>query len=268
MNLTQRIQTAIREEGNIVVLAGFAALSIALLNPVPLLIAMVAETAYLLYVPDSRWYANRLSTRYDNEVKRRRAELKRGSFADAPPETVQIAEMQESLREGIGRRASDATEWLVFLRRLDYLLELQIQNGGTIALINTRTRRYSWTSGDNLDPLSAGAARIAYYDSTLEALRSVAQNTPGNKQPVAQASIAHVEEQKSETQKELFQVVAAQHLMDSAYKTTKEASNFLQAVHDAGDTVFQSRWGEDVLRIIKECEANLRRSEDWLKQAK
>ncbi len=61
---------------NTVGLAGFAAISAATLNPVPLLGALVVEAAYLLFVPDSKWFERRLASKYDKEVEDRRRKLR------------------------------------------------------------------------------------------------------------------------------------------------------------------------------------------------
>ncbi|MBC8142030.1 MAG: hypothetical protein H7Y38_11385 [Armatimonadetes bacterium] len=269
MNLSQRIQTALREDGNIVALAGSAALSLALLNPIPLLIGMVAETVYLLYVPDSRWYANRLSARYDNEVKNRRAGLRDETAAFVPPETLQAWLAQETLRQSIGERARDVPEWQIFLRRLDYLLELQIKTAGVAARVHAKIRQYAWANAEDADPVSAGTTRIAYYESTVTALQNVASNASGDPSKAGiQGNIKHVEEQKTNTQKELFQVIAAQHLTDSTKQSMIETLRFLKTVRDAKEEHYQSWWGEDALRITKSVETNLHRLDDWMKQTR
>ena len=72
-----RFAEAFREGGNLVGLAGAAGLSLALLNPLPLLVGLVAEAAYLLFVPDSKWYESRLGKRFEEAVRQRREGLKR-----------------------------------------------------------------------------------------------------------------------------------------------------------------------------------------------
>ncbi len=269
MNLSQRIQTALREEGNVIALAGAGALSLALLNPIPLLVGLVAEIAYLLYVPDSRWYANHLSVRYDKEVKGRREQLRRQMSALVSPETAQAWAVQETLRQAIGERARDVAEWQVFLRRLDYLLELQIKTTGNAARIGAKIRQHTWANTEKADPVSAGTARIAYYESTISALQSVVRSTAGNPAKAGvEANIAHVESQKTDTQKELFQAVAAQHLIDSTKQSVIETLRFLKSVRDAKEEHYLSWWGEDALRITKNAETNQHRLEDWMKQVR
>jgi hypothetical protein len=57
------LKEAAKETPNVVGLAAAAALSMATLNPVPILVGMVAEAAYLLAVPDSSWYGQLLARR-------------------------------------------------------------------------------------------------------------------------------------------------------------------------------------------------------------
>ena len=70
-----RYLQAFKESFNVVGLTTAVAVSAATLNPLPLLAGLVAEAAYLLFVADSRWYAARLSRRYDAEVEQRRQAL-------------------------------------------------------------------------------------------------------------------------------------------------------------------------------------------------
>ena len=55
---------ALQENENVVGMATAAALSVALLNPLPLLVGAVAEAAYMLAVRDSKWYSGRLERRW------------------------------------------------------------------------------------------------------------------------------------------------------------------------------------------------------------
>ena len=52
---------AFREPMNAVGLATMAAICFATFNPLPLLAGIVAEAAYLLMVPDSHWFRDRLA---------------------------------------------------------------------------------------------------------------------------------------------------------------------------------------------------------------
>src|SRR5947199_10758266 len=76
MGIPKRYVEALKENPNKVGLASALGLFVASWNPIPLLVGVVAEAAYLLFVPDSKWYEARLSRRHDAEVERRRRQLK------------------------------------------------------------------------------------------------------------------------------------------------------------------------------------------------
>src|SRR5438067_13654055 len=76
MPTTNRFLSALKENANVVGLSSAVALSAAILSPLPILAGLVAEAAYLVFVPDSKWYDARLSRRYDAAVAKRRQQLK------------------------------------------------------------------------------------------------------------------------------------------------------------------------------------------------
>lgn len=56
LQLSNEVRSALREPLNILISATLVAVSAALLNPIPLIVGAVAETAYLLFVPSAGWY--------------------------------------------------------------------------------------------------------------------------------------------------------------------------------------------------------------------
>jgi len=120
-----RFAEAFREGGNLVGLAGAAGLSLALLNPLPLLVGLVAEAAYLLFVPDSKWYESRLGKRFEEAIRQRREELKRRTLPLLSPSMQDRFARLEATRVQIYAQAADNQEqWFdEVLRKLDYLLE-------------------------------------------------------------------------------------------------------------------------------------------------
>jgi hypothetical protein len=124
MPQVNRFLEALKESSNIIGLSTAATLSMALLNPIPLLVGFAVEAAYLLFVPDSKWYEARLSRRFEAEVVRRRRELRDKTFP------LLHAAMQErflhldATRNQIYAQAKDDQKWFMeVLRKLDYLLE-------------------------------------------------------------------------------------------------------------------------------------------------
>jgi len=118
------LKTAAKEPVNLFGVAGLFALSLATLNPLPLLFGAVAEVVYLLFVPDSKWYAERLETIYDKEVEERRQRLKKQVWETLSPQVQSRFTRLENLRTQLvsptyqGRKVYRAV-----MRKLDYLLE-------------------------------------------------------------------------------------------------------------------------------------------------
>ena len=134
-----RYLSALTEQENLVGIAATVALSAALLNPLPLLVGLVAETAYLLTIPDSKWYGKRLSRRHDTEIKKRRDDLKAKFAPLLEPETIVRFDRMERIREQLDAKSSDDGGWLRdVLRKLDYLLEKFL----TFAAKEIEFRRY------------------------------------------------------------------------------------------------------------------------------
>jgi len=119
-----KISEAFKEGGNLVGLTGAIAASIAFLNPLPLIVGLVAEAAYLLFVPDSSWYTARLGKRHDGEIEARRAQLRAQIFASIDESTRDRFTRLENIRTQITDQTKKDEKWfLEVLRKLDYLLE-------------------------------------------------------------------------------------------------------------------------------------------------
>src|SRR2546426_628596 len=98
MSQKNKLHEAFKEGFNLVGLGGAAALSLALLNPIPLIAGAVVEAAYLLFVPDSGWYTCRLAKRYDAEVIKRRQDLKNQILPTLRPEMQRRFQRLENTR--------------------------------------------------------------------------------------------------------------------------------------------------------------------------
>ncbi|HLK58655.1 MAG TPA: hypothetical protein VKU00_18940 [Chthonomonadaceae bacterium] len=124
MMRVNRFREAFKEHANLIGVVGAVALSAALLNPLPLLVGLVAEAAYLLFVPDSKWYEQRLSRKFDAEVEARRRKLKDQTLPQLRPETRDRFLQLEEIRKQVDTQSQDDKEWYrEVLRKLDYLLE-------------------------------------------------------------------------------------------------------------------------------------------------
>ncbi len=107
--------------------SGFA-LSLVFLNPIPLLAAIVAEAAYLLFVPDSKWFERRLESKYDAQVIEHREKLKSEVFPHVRNSVRERFLGLESMRRQIESQVSGEEKWFRYaLRKLDFLLEKYLQ---------------------------------------------------------------------------------------------------------------------------------------------
>jgi len=124
MQISSRYLTALKENANVLGLAAAVSLSAATLSPVPLLAGIVLEAAYLLFVPDSKWYAARLAKRAEAVNQKRWGELKDHVLPSLRPEMQsRFARLEETRRQL--EMASDGEKlWFREVTgKLDYLLE-------------------------------------------------------------------------------------------------------------------------------------------------
>jgi hypothetical protein len=126
--MSNRYLAALQESYNVLGLTSMVALSAATLNPLPLLVGLVAEAAYLIFVPDSSWYSKHLSRRHDAEIQARRDEIKAKSLPLLrPPLQDRFLRLETVRREIDGQAAGDAIWMREVLRKLDFLLEKFLQ---------------------------------------------------------------------------------------------------------------------------------------------
>lgn len=124
MPATSKHLEAFKESFNTIPLAAVAALSVATGNVLPLLGAVVLEAAYLLFVPDTKWYDARLSSRYDAAVVERRKKLEEQVFPSLSIGVKNRFARLESVRNQIGGPMFEGKRWFQeVLRKLDYLME-------------------------------------------------------------------------------------------------------------------------------------------------
>lgn len=119
-----RYLAAFKEQHNLVGLSAMVAASMALMNPLPLLVGLVAEAAYLMLVPDSKWYEQRLARRFDSEVAQRREVLRGQIFPQISLAMQERFGRLEAVRRDIDQQSQDDAQWFrEILRKLDFLLE-------------------------------------------------------------------------------------------------------------------------------------------------
>ncbi len=122
--MSNRYLAALKENYNLIGLAATASAVMAIGSLPLLLVGIVAEAAYLIFVPDSGWYGAHLSRRDDALVQARRDELKKKTLPLLRLELQTRFERLETVRREIdGQSVSDATWLREILRKLDFLLE-------------------------------------------------------------------------------------------------------------------------------------------------
>lgn len=180
-----RFREAFKENANMVGLATAAAASLALLNPLPLLAGVVLEAAYLLFVPDSKWYENRIATRHDAEVEAQRKEVKAQILPTLRPDLQERFLRMEATRRQIEVQAEPNKLWFrEVVRKLDYLLEKYLQ----IASKEGQFRQYLQSLSAELRKSSGGFGASTF---DLETRRDRERRRDG-RQPVGNPPSASV----------------------------------------------------------------------------
>ena len=126
--MKNRYIAALQENANVIGMAAVVAVTAAT-GLIPLLLAgLVAEAAYLIFVPDSKWFEKRLCAKHDAEVEAHRAQLKAETLPKLRPSLRARFERLEDARRGIERQAAPDKKWMrEVLRKLDFLLEKFLQ---------------------------------------------------------------------------------------------------------------------------------------------
>lgn len=119
-----RYLQALMESGNLAGVLTVAAAGAIVMNPAVLLAGLAAEAAYLIFVPDSRWYASVLDGRGAAEKRRLRHELKVRSFAQMDDAACRRYDLLETIRAQIESYArNDPDMFAEVLAKLDYLMD-------------------------------------------------------------------------------------------------------------------------------------------------
>lgn len=191
MENRNRYLEAFKESFNVIGLATAAAASAATLNPLPLLIGIVAEAAYLLFYADSRWYQVRMAKKFDADIEARRQTLKKQVLPTLRPVMQARFLRLEEVRRGISDNAQEDKEWFrEVLRKLDFLLEkwlhfaskdVQFREYLETALIECDAPPAKAANPNlrQLDPRRRGLAGALPPDSNMPRLRGMVPPAPG-----------------------------------------------------------------------------------------
>ncbi len=150
--MKNRYLAALSENANVLGVASVVALSAALASAwsIPLLLAgLVAEAAYLIFVPDSKWFEKRLAAKHDAEVEAHREKIKAETLPRLRPSLRARFEKLEQARREIEHQAAPDKRWMrEVLRKLDFLLEKFLQ----FALKDQQFRNYLLDAQQEVHP--------------------------------------------------------------------------------------------------------------------
>jgi hypothetical protein len=150
MKTPSRYVAAFKENANVLGLATAASLSAATLNPLPLLAGVVLEAAYMLFVPDSRWYSERLARLAAAGKEKQRREVRDRLLPGLRPEMqARYARLEEKRRRLEPPPGSEQLWFDEVLDKLDYLLEKFLVFAGS----ELRFREHLQTIREELSPL-------------------------------------------------------------------------------------------------------------------
>jgi hypothetical protein len=190
MSPRNRYAEAFKENYNIIGLASAVAVAAALVNPLVLLPAIVMEAAYIIFVPDSRWYMQRLARRHDAEIQARRDRMKAETLPKLRADLQRRFLRLEEMRGQIGTLSMGERDWfLEVLRKLDYLLDKFLQ----FAAKEGQFRSYLASNlaearGEAVGPATTGKARPAWLDEAFD--KKGRSQTDLNKQPARRGKSA------------------------------------------------------------------------------
>jgi hypothetical protein len=126
MKSESKYAAAFKETANTIGVATLIAASAAFLTPIPIICGLVAEAAYLLFVPDSKWYGKRLQKKYDDAIVERRRKLKEQILPTLSPAMRDRYLRLESTRDQIYQDSDndERRRWFAdVIAKLDFLLE-------------------------------------------------------------------------------------------------------------------------------------------------
>ena len=126
--MKNRYLSALQDQYHLLGLGSVVALAAATTSLAPLLVGVVIEAAYLIFVPDSKWFQARLSRQHDAEIVAQREQLKNEILPKLRPTLQKRFAKLEEERADIDRQSEDDKEWMrEVLRKLDFLLDKFLQ---------------------------------------------------------------------------------------------------------------------------------------------
>ncbi len=154
--MKNRYLAALSENANVISMASVMALAAATWSIPILLTGLVVEAAYLIFVPDSKWFETRLSARNDVEIEAHRQKIKNETLPRLRPSLRTRYQKLEEARREIEQQAASDKKWMrEVLRKLDFLLEKFLQ----FALKDQQFRNYLLDAQQEVHPTSMPKSR-------------------------------------------------------------------------------------------------------------
>ncbi len=151
----RRIKQAALEDFNLIGLSSVFALSLAALNPYIALGGVVLECGYLLVIPKSTWYGDRLDARYEVVAAAKREKMKGSLFPQLSDDVRSRFGRLEAARGQIRVQPGDQSRWYrAILRKLDYLMEKFL----LFASKDVEFRNYLISVRQEADALNSGSS--------------------------------------------------------------------------------------------------------------
>lgn len=150
-----RVRDAFKESPNLIGIAAFFSTAVATGSVVPLLAGVIAEAAYLLFVPDSKWYHDKRTARESAAKQAKWETLKQQVLPTLRPEMQARYARLEKMRADIAGQTAEGESWFRDLvSKLDYLLEKFI----LFAKSEVQFRNYLRSVQDEVRGVNTGAA--------------------------------------------------------------------------------------------------------------
>lgn len=262
--MKNRYLAALQEPSNVLGMAGALAVSLGFVTPVPLLAAFVLEAAYLIFVPDSKWYEKRLAKAHDAEIFERRRLYKEQVFPVLSPELRNRFERMVQGREEIARQAGTSEKWLAqIVRKLDFLLEKWLQFAQKEAQFRVYLETVANEHGAKLRTFKEGQG-AALYDNDLAHIERMLDNeTDPNTKAVLQKRLEVTRRRQSFAEKIVKTVDNLNHqleLLEDTFSLIREellARSPEQVLGDIDDVVSQTNSMTQVLEEMAPYERML-----------
>ncbi len=225
-----------------------------------MLVGVAAEVAYLLFVPDSRWYESRLSKKFDDDVVARRKAIKDKIIPTLRTDVQQRYFRLEGVRSQITTQSQDEAQWFrEVLRKLDYLLEKFL----LFASKETQFRNYLTSLHLDLDRSTSvgfsSASSQYHYDFRPSAAEGSNRRVHGKRQLQDDPPKRKLNETSSTDGVEIVQDRDSQEIQ----VLVSEVQQYYSKERESVEAQFASEQDEDTKAIVSKRADVLQRRQEY-----